>query len=140
MTGYTGAYKAGSDKRDPEGYNCGISNEEQSIVLTSYDVSARRELIDNFMRRGAKEGRVKIPRELGVGEMSDYEIRLHPYRTVGAWFRCGNKNSLITIYVRKNPARDQDHDLVQLMEIAQRRFAEMFSCKPGGPPPVEKSR
>lgn len=34
----------------------------------------------------------------------------------------------------KNPARDQDHDLIQLMRIAQRRFSEMFDCELGGAP------
>ncbi|MEU6784245.1 hypothetical protein ABZ912_34040 [Nonomuraea angiospora] len=135
LTGYTGPYKAGSAKRDPDGYGCVISNDEQSLFITSYDVSASQKLIENFTEFGKNRNPVKLPEELGTGEISDFETRLYPYRKAGVWFRCGSDNSLITIVVKRNPVRDQDHDLIQLMQIAQRRFAEMFKCKLGGPPP-----
>jgi hypothetical protein len=123
LTGYTGAYEATPEKRDPDGYSCSASNDVESILVTRYDRSTGRDSID-----------------LGVGHLDNYKIAGRPFRSIGAWFRCGEKNSLITILLRKNPARDQDHDLVKLMRIAQRRFAEMFSCKPSGPPPSEESR
>jgi hypothetical protein len=135
LAGYTGPYKAGSDKRDPDGYSCVISNDEQGLFITRYDVSAPRKLIENFFAYAKDRNPVDLPEELGKGKISDFEVRLYPYRTASVWFRCGSKNSLITITVKRNPARDQDHDLIQLMKIAERRFAEMFKCKLGGPPP-----
>ncbi|MFI6993740.1 hypothetical protein [Nonomuraea wenchangensis] len=134
LTGYTGPYKAGDDKRDSVGYDCVISNEEQSLFITRYDVSRSRRTIDQYLEWARKSNPSELPKELGEGLIADFDIRLNPYRTVETWFRCGSKNSLIAITVKRNPARDQDHDLIQLMEIAQRRFAEMFKCQPGGPP------
>ncbi|MFB4272009.1 hypothetical protein ACBJ32_50955 [Nonomuraea sp. GTA35] len=98
-------------------------------------MSASRRAIERFMEFGKKRNPVDLPEELGTGLISDFDIRLYPYRTVEAWFRCGSNDSLIGITVKRNPARDQDHDLVQLMRIAQRRFAEMFTCDLGSPPP-----
>ncbi|AQZ61012.1 hypothetical protein BKM31_05500 [[Actinomadura] parvosata subsp. kistnae] len=135
LTGYTGAYRAGDDKRDPQGYSCVISNDEQGIFITSYDVSSPRRIIERFMEFAKNRNPADLPKELGTGLISDFDIRLYPYRTIEAWFRCGSKNALIGITVKRNPARDQDHDLVQLMKIAQRRFAEMFGCDLGEPPP-----
>lgn len=140
LTGYTGAYEATPAKRDPDGYSCSASNDVESILVTRYDRSTGRDSIETWMRNGEEEGRARFPKDLGVGHLDNYKIAGRPFRSIGAWFRCGEKNSLITILLRKNPARDQDHDLVQLMRIAQRRFAEMFSCEPSGPPPSEKSR
>jgi hypothetical protein len=137
LTGYTGPYKAGDDKRDPVGYDCVVSNEEQSLFITSYDVSRPRRTVDNFFGWAKKSNPAELPRELGKGLIADFEIRGNPYRTVEAWFRCGSNNSLIAITVKQNSARDQDHDLIQLMKIAQLRFAEMFKCKPDGSPPGE---
>jgi hypothetical protein len=134
LTGYTGPYDAGDDKRDPDGYSCVISNDQQSIFITRYDVSAPREVIEKFLEFGKDSDLVKLPQELGRGGISDFEIRLYPYRRASSWFRCGSNDSLIAITVKRNPARDQDYDLVQLMRIAERRFAEMFKCDPGGPP------
>lgn len=134
LTGYTGRYDAGDDKHDPDGYSCVISNDEQSIFITRYAVSAPREVIENFLKFGEDSNLAKLPERLGKGGISDFEIRLYPYRRASAWFRCGSNNSLVAITVKRNPARDQDHDLIQLMQIAQRRFAEMFKCEPGGPP------
>ncbi|WP_431923541.1 hypothetical protein [Nonomuraea jabiensis] len=138
LTGYTGPYKAGDDKRDPVGYDCVISNEEQSLFITSYDVSGSQREIEQYLEWAQKSNPTELPKELGKGLIADFDIRLHPYRTVEAWFRCGSNNSLIAITVKQNRARDQDHDLVQLMQIAQRRFAEMFKCQPAGPPPPGK--
>jgi hypothetical protein len=135
LTGYTGAYKTSDDKRDPVGYDCGISNEEQSLFITSYDVSRPRRNIEQYLDWARKSNPAELPKELGKGLIADFEVGLNSYRTVEAWFRCGSNNSLIAITVKRNPARDQDHDLVQLMKIAQRRFAEMFKCQPDGPPP-----
>ncbi|NJP91220.1 hypothetical protein HCN51_17455 [Nonomuraea sp. FMUSA5-5] len=135
LTGYAGTYHAGDDKRNPDSYSCVISNDEQSLFITSYDVSATRGAIERYMTFGKKHNPADLPKELGTGLISDFDIRLYPYRTVEAWFRCGSKNALIGITVKRNPARDQDHDLVQLMKIAQRRFAEMFGCDLGEPPP-----
>ncbi|QYC37904.1 hypothetical protein Nocox_01350 [Nonomuraea coxensis DSM 45129] len=134
VTGYNGPYDTGDEKRDPDGYSCVISNDEQSIFITRYDVSAPSRVIENFLEFGKESNLVKLPEKLGKGGISDFDIRLYPYRRASAWFRCGSNNSLIAITVKRNPARDQDHDLIQLMEIAQRRFAEMFKCEPGGPP------
>ncbi|MEU7746734.1 hypothetical protein [Nonomuraea sp. NPDC049158] len=135
LTDHTGPYKAGEAKRDPVGYDCGISNEKQSLFFTSYDVSRSRRTIEQYLDWAQKSNPAELPRELGKGLIADFEVRLNPYRTVEAWFRCGSKNSLIAITVKRNPARDQDHDLIQLMQIAQRRFAEMFKCQPDGYPP-----
>ncbi|KAB8197099.1 hypothetical protein FH608_000535 [Nonomuraea phyllanthi] len=133
LTGYTGRYTAGPTKRATAD-SCAVMNDVQSIVLTGYERSVERSVVEKWMRNGKGNGRVKLPRELGMGSMDDYEVRGYPFRSAGALFRCGDENSLITIYVKKNPARDQDHDLTQLMRIAQRRFAEMFTCKLGAPP------
>ncbi|MER6512351.1 hypothetical protein ABT158_36465 [Nonomuraea sp. NPDC001636] len=135
LTGYTGPYKAGDDKRDAVGYDCVISNEEQSLFITSYDVTRPRKTIEQYLKWAQESDPAELPEKLGKGLIADFEIRANPYRTVEAWFRCGSNNSLITITVKRNPARDQDHDLVQLMEIAQRRFAERFRCEPSGSPP-----
>ncbi|MGI5289443.1 hypothetical protein ACQEVF_39745 [Nonomuraea polychroma] len=137
LTGYVGPYKAGSGERDPDGRGCVISNDEQSLFVTRYYVSAPRQVIENLIEFGENRNPVKLPEELGKGEISDFQNRLFQYRKAGAWFRCGSNNSLITITVKRNPARDQDHDLIQLMKIAERRFAEMFKCNLGGPPPGE---
>ncbi|MEV1249520.1 hypothetical protein [Nonomuraea sp. NPDC049750] len=134
LTGYAGSYKTSGDKRDPVAYDCGISNEEQSLFITRYEVSGSRRTIEQYLGWAEKSNPSELPKELGKGLIADFEVRANPYRTVEAWFRCGSNNSLIAITVKKNSARDQDHDLVQLMEIAQRRFAEMFKCKPDGPP------
>ncbi|MED7928349.1 hypothetical protein SMD20_29110 [Nonomuraea sp. LP-02] len=134
ITGYTGPYDAGDDKRDPDGYSCVVSNDEQSLFITRYDVSAPARVIENFLEFGKQSNLVTLPEELGKGGISDFDIRLYPYRRASVWFRCGSNNSLIAITVKRNPARDQDHDLIQLTKIAQRRFAEMFKCQPGGPP------
>ncbi|MEW1842455.1 hypothetical protein AB0392_31305 [Nonomuraea angiospora] len=134
LTGYTGPYDAGDDKRDPDGYSCVISNDDQGIFITRYDVSAPSSVIENFLKLEKESNLVKLPEQLGKGGISDFEIRLYPYRRASAWFRCGSNNSLVAITVKRNPSRDQDHDLVQLIQIAERRFAEMFRCKPGGPP------
>ncbi|MEV0630606.1 hypothetical protein [Nonomuraea wenchangensis] len=109
-------------------------NDVQSILLTGYERKAEQSVIEKWMRNGEENGRVKLPQELGIGAIDSYEVRGYPFRSAGTLFRCGNENSLITIYVKRNPARDQDQDLIQLMRIAQRRFAEMFKCEPGGPP------
>ncbi|WP_157549582.1 hypothetical protein [Nonomuraea candida] len=137
LTGYTGSYRVGDDKRDPVGHDCVISNEEQSLFITSYDVTRSRKTIDRYLEWAKESNPAELPEKLGRGLIADFEIRANPYRTVEAWFRCGSNDSLIAITVKRNPARDQDHDLVQLMEIAQRRFAEMFTCEPGGPPSTE---
>lgn len=134
LTGYTGRLDAGDDKRDPDGYSCVISNDEQGVFITRYAVSAPRAVIENFLESGKDSNLVSLPPDLGRGGISNFEIRLYPYRRASAWFRCGSNDSLIAITVKRNPARDQDHDLIQLMRIAQRRFAEMFKCTPGGPP------
>jgi len=133
LTGYSGRYSADRAERSAS-HICGIRNDKQSIVSASYTRDAPRKQIDTWMRNGAEDGREKLPRELGVGALGDYEIREYAYRAAGAWFRCGEDNSLITLYIMKNPARDQDHDLIQLMRIAQRRFSEMFDCELGGAP------
>ncbi|MCP2355222.1 hypothetical protein HD597_002242 [Nonomuraea thailandensis] len=135
LTGYRGPHRAGDDKRHPDSYSCVIANAEQSLFITSYDVSASRGAIERYMTFGEKRDPADLPKELGTGLISDFDLRMRPYRTVEAWFRCGSANSLIGITVKRNPARDQDHDLVQLMTIAQRRFAEMFGCDLGAPPP-----
>ncbi|MFK4035303.1 hypothetical protein ACI2LC_05835 [Nonomuraea wenchangensis] len=134
LTGYTGPYDAGDDQRHPDGYACVISNEEQSLFVTSYDVSGSRRAIEQYIEFGKDRNPTALPEELGKGLISDFDIRLYPYRTVESWFRCGSNNSLITITIKQNRTRNQDHDLIQLMRIAQRRFAEMFKCEPGGPP------
>jgi hypothetical protein len=135
LTGYTGQYTAGSGKRSTVGDSCAVTNDVQSILVTGYDRSGDREVLDNYIKVKKEDGRLKLPPELGIGEIGDDEIRGFPFRAAATWFRCGSMNPIIRIYVKKNPARDQDHDLVQLMQIAQRRFAEMFKCTPGGPPP-----
>lgn len=134
VTGYTGPYDAGDDQHNPDGYACVISNGEQSLFITSYDVAGSRRAIEQYIEFGKTRNPTALPKELGKGLMSDFDIRLYPYRTVEAWFRCGSNNSLITITIKQNRARNQDRDLIQLMQIAQRRFAEMFKCTPGGPP------
>ncbi|MEU8143178.1 hypothetical protein [Nonomuraea sp. NPDC048901] len=134
LTGYTGPYKAGDDERNPVRYDCVISNEEQSLFITSYEVSGSRRTIEQYLEWAQKSNPAELPRELGKGLIADFEVRLNPYRTVETWFRCGSNNSLIAITVKQNSARDQDYDLIQLMKIAQGRFAEMFKCKPDGPP------
>ncbi|MFG3440935.1 hypothetical protein ACGF0J_27095 [Nonomuraea sp. NPDC047897] len=134
LTGYTGPYDAGDNKRSAIGDSCVISNEQQSLFITSYDVSGARRTIEQYLEWAQKSNPAELPKELGEGLIADFDIRLNPYRTVEAWFRCGPNNSLIALTVKRNPARDQDHDLIQLMRIAQRRFAEMFNCTPGGPP------
>ncbi|MEW9554651.1 hypothetical protein [Nonomuraea sp. NPDC050783] len=133
LTGYTGRYTAGSGKSSAAD-SCAVTNDVQSILLTGYERAAEHSVIEKWMRNGEENGRVRLPQELGTGSIDSYEVRGYPFRSAGALFRCGDENSLITIYIKKNPARNQDHDLVQLMRIAQRRFAEMFKCKPGGPP------
>jgi hypothetical protein len=135
VSGYNGAIKAGPGQRSEIGETCVISNGEQSLLITGYERSAEERHLTNFAGSAAREGRVELPAELGKGSMGDHTIRGHPFRAAGAWFRCGDRRPLITIYVKRNPARDQDHDLVQLMRIAQRRFAEMFTCDLGAPPP-----
>ncbi|MER7502496.1 hypothetical protein AB0L05_26165 [Nonomuraea pusilla] len=135
MTGYTGHYTAGPGRRSAVGDSCAVTNEVQSILVTGYDRSGDRVTLENFIQSKEEEGRVKLPPELGVGEMANDDISGFPFRAAAAWFRCGNKNPIIRIYVKKNPGRDQDYDLVQLVRIAERRFAEMFSCELGGPPP-----
>ncbi|MGW0803705.1 hypothetical protein [Nonomuraea sp. NPDC002799] len=135
LTGYTGAYTAGPGSRRAASGSCAIMNDTQSILLTGYERSAPRAVFEKWRRNGADDGQARLPAELGTGSMGDYDVRGYAFRSGGAWFRCGNENSLITIYIKKNPARDQDRDLIQLMEIAERRFAEMFSCELGGAPP-----
>ncbi|MGV9380675.1 hypothetical protein ACWDRB_33010 [Nonomuraea sp. NPDC003707] len=135
LTGYTGQYTAGPSKRSAVGDSCAVTNDVQSILVTGYDRSADQKVLENYIKGKEKEERVKLPTELGMGEMGNDEIRGYPFRAAAAWFKCGDKSPLIRIYIKKNPARDQDHDLIQLMQIAQRRFAEMFDCEPGGPPP-----
>ncbi|GGT27719.1 hypothetical protein ACFFV7_31920 [Nonomuraea spiralis] len=71
-----------------------------------------------------------LPAELGKGQIHDFEARLYPFRSAGVWFRCGERSPFIGVTVMKNPARDQNYDLVQLVEIAERRFGEMFGCAP----------
>ncbi|WP_091087811.1 hypothetical protein [Nonomuraea wenchangensis] len=134
LTGYAGRYKAGDDKRSAIGDSCVISNEEQSLFITSYEVSGSRRTITQYLEWAQKSNPTELPKELGEGLIADFDIRLNPYRTAETLFRCGSENSLIAITVKRNPSRDQDHDLIQLMKIAQRRFAEMFKCQPGGPP------
>ncbi|MEV4012845.1 hypothetical protein AB0J35_20300 [Nonomuraea angiospora] len=135
LTGYTGQYTAGPSKRSDVGDSCAVTNDVQSILVTGYDRSADQKVLDNYIKGKEKEERVKLPAELGMGEIGNDEIRGYPFRAAAVWFRCGNKSPLIRIYIKKNTSRDQDHDLIQLMQIAQRRFAEMFKCKPDGPPP-----
>ncbi|UBU09764.1 hypothetical protein [Nonomuraea gerenzanensis] len=135
LTGYAGPYQAGDDKRHPDSYACVISNTAQSLLITSYDVSATRGAIERYMAFGKKHNPAALPEELGTGLISDIDIRTYPYRTVEAWFRCGSNNSLIGITVKRNPTRDQNHDLTQLMQIAQRRYAELFTCTLGAPAP-----
>ncbi|MCK2214514.1 hypothetical protein MF672_012035 [Actinomadura sp. ATCC 31491] len=133
VTGYTGHYTAGPGEISAA-HSCAVMNDAQSILLTGYERAAERDVIEKWMQNGEENGRIKLPQELGIGAIDSYEVRGYSFRSAGTLFRCGNENSLITIYVNKNPARDQDQDLVQLMRIAQRRFAEMFRCKPGGQP------
>ncbi|MBE1590926.1 hypothetical protein ACFPOI_07795 [Nonomuraea angiospora] len=133
LTGYTGRYTTGPSKHSVAD-SCAVMNDVQSILLTGYERSTEQEVIEKWMRNGEGNDRAELPRELGIGSMDNYEVRGYPFRAAGALFHCGNEKSLITIYVKKNPSRDQDHDLVQLMQIAQRRFAEMFKCKVGALP------
>lgn len=133
LTGYTGRYTAGSGKISSAD-SCAVMNDVQSILLTGYERTAERSVIEKWMRNGEENGRVRLPQELGIGAIDSYEVRGYPFRSAGTLFRCGNENSLITIYVKRNPMRNQDQDLIQLMRIAQRRFAEMFKCEPGGAP------
>ncbi|RSN02470.1 hypothetical protein DMB42_35820 [Nonomuraea sp. WAC 01424] len=130
LTGYTGSYKAGPNSRHRVGNTCVVSNDERSIVITSYDVSARRETFETFAGNGKAGSPVDLPAELGKGQIHDFEARLYPFRSAGAWFRCGERSPFIGVTVMKNPARDQNYDLVQLVGIAERRFGEMFGCAP----------
>lgn len=135
LTGYTGEYTEGPRKGAAAGPFCVVTNEVQTILATGYDRSGDRQLLENYLKAMEEEGRVKLAPELGAGEIGDGEMAGFPVRSAAAWFRCGRERPLVLISVKKNPGRDQDYDLVQLVRIAERRFAEMFSCELGGPPP-----
>ncbi|MFF4195779.1 hypothetical protein [Nonomuraea sp. NPDC001831] len=134
LTGYTGSYKAGPNSRHPVGNTCVVSNDERSLVITSYDVSARPEIFETFAAHGKDGSPVQLPPELGKGQIHDFKARLYPFRSAGVWFRCGAASPFIGITIMRNPARDQDDDLVQLVRIAQRRYGEMFACTPAADP------
>lgn len=134
LTAYSGTITAGPNTRHSVGSTCVVSNDKQGLLITSYQTSAGQETIENYIHNGEQEGRVPLPAALGVGEMSSDKVDGYPFRRAGAWFRCGATSPLITLQVKTNPARDQDHDLVQLVKIAERRFGEMFGCEPSSDP------
>ncbi|NUS07006.1 MAG: hypothetical protein HOV97_31105 [Nonomuraea sp.] len=134
LTGYRGSYKVSPNSGDPVGNTCVVSNDERSILLTSYDTSTGRRTLKTFVANGEKGSPVKLPEELGKGQTQNFEARLFKFRHAGVWFRCGATSPFVSIAVMKNPARDQDHDLVQLVKIAERRFGEMFGCEPSSDP------
>lgn len=88
-------------------------------------------LLEDRRRVYTRHGGVALPASLGEGMAAYLTNNLpaeQPYR-VSAKFTCGGKDRLVDIYLAQvAKGRDAVNDLIDLMRIAQKRYAHLHNC------------